>query len=76
MFSAANSGNVLPETIVVGDFNEDGKADLALTNGAFGTVTVLLGNGDGTFTATASPETEAIPPPLRWETSMGTAKWT
>ena len=51
----------MPEAVVVGDFNGDGKADLALTNGAFGTVTVLLGNGDGTFTAAASPATGSYP---------------
>jgi hypothetical protein len=45
-----------PSSVVVGDFNGDGKADLAVANyGNFaagpqlGTVSVLLGNGDGTF---------------------------
>jgi hypothetical protein len=37
-----------PNSLVVGDFNGDGKPDLALANGS-GTVTILLGNGDGTF---------------------------
>jgi hypothetical protein len=43
---------------VTADFNQDGKADLAVANWANlsqGTVTILLGNGDGTFTAAASP---------------------
>jgi hypothetical protein len=41
-----------PGFIVAADFNGDGKLDLAVTNvnGGFGTtVSVLLGNGDGTF---------------------------
>ncbi len=34
---------------VVGDFNGDGKLDLAFTNPGSDVVTILLGNGDGTF---------------------------
>ena len=44
----------LPILIVVNDFNRDGKPDIAVLNLAGngsgnGTVSVLLGNGDGTF---------------------------
>jgi sugar lactone lactonase YvrE len=42
--------------VVVGDFNGDGNADLAVGN-TTGQVTILLGNGDGTFTALASLST-------------------
>jgi hypothetical protein len=45
-----------PWAIVAADFNGDGKLDLAVTNEGDSTVTILLGNGDGTFTpATGSP---------------------
>ena len=40
-----------PESIVAADFNGDGKPDLTVANalGPGGSVSVLLGNGDGTF---------------------------
>jgi hypothetical protein len=38
------------EGIAVGDFNGDGRADLAVSDMLNQTVTILTGNGDGTFT--------------------------
>jgi hypothetical protein len=50
-FGAPTSYSVgtTPVATVAGDFNEDGKLDLATANYATGDVSVLLGNGDGTF---------------------------
>ena len=39
--------------MAVGDVNGDGKPDLVVANDSSNTVSVLLGNGDGTFQAPA-----------------------
>ena len=46
-FSAGNT----PYMLAMGDFNGDGKLDLATTNNGSANVSVLLGNGNGTFGA-------------------------
>jgi hypothetical protein len=38
-----------PQAVAVGDFNNDGKFDLAVANAGSNNVSVLLGNGNGTF---------------------------
>jgi hypothetical protein len=50
-----------PETVATGDFNGDGKLDLAV--GVYGSskVSILLGNGDGTFQAHMDYATGALP---------------
>ena len=45
----ATGGN--GRSIVTGDFNGDSRLDLAVANGTFRTVSLLLGNADGTFAA-------------------------
>ena len=54
-----------PFSVVAGDFNGDSVADLAITNysysGSTGTVTILLGNGDGSFTAAPTLSTTTLP---------------
>lgn len=55
-----------PFSVATGDFNGDGKLDLAVANFASNNVSVLLGKGDGTFQAAAdysagsSPQSVAI----------------
>src|SRR2546427_339973 len=55
-----------PQAVAVGDFNGDGRPDLAVANSGSSAVSVLLGNGDGTFqtartfTAGSGPQTVAV----------------
>jgi hypothetical protein len=61
--NAANSPLQIPEpvAIAIGDFNEDGKPDLAIAANI--RLYFFLGNGDGTFAPTAtSPMSVASPP--------------
>jgi hypothetical protein len=50
-----------PVSVAVGDFNGDGKPDLAVANHTSNDVSVLLGNGDGTFQAPRSISTGLNP---------------
>ena len=43
----ATGGN--PASVAVGDVNGDGNADIVVANSNSNTVSVLLGNGNGTF---------------------------
>jgi hypothetical protein len=47
---AAQNG---PLATATGDFNGDGKLDLAVGNGASSSISIFLGNGDGSFNAGA-----------------------
>lgn len=50
------SVGIEPMSIVMGDFNGDGKVDLVIANNLSNTLTLVLGNGDGTFSsASGSP---------------------
>ncbi|HUI42336.1 MAG TPA: FG-GAP-like repeat-containing protein, partial [Terriglobia bacterium] len=40
-----------PAAVVTGDFNNDGKVDVAVANSGSDALTILLGHGDGTFQA-------------------------
>jgi hypothetical protein len=65
--ASSTETGIQPLSIAVGDFNGDGIPDLAVTNQnggapALGSVTVLLGKGDGTFNSTVvSPATGSVP---------------
>jgi hypothetical protein len=50
-----------PQALAAGDFNGDGILDLAVANAAGNSVSILLGKGDGTFTAGASLVLTAAP---------------
>ncbi|MEG4859315.1 DUF4347 domain-containing protein, partial [Microcoleus sp. K1-B6] len=71
-FGAATNLNTSPPTylatssVAVGDFNKDGNSDLVTANSGPNNVSLLLGNGDGTFGAAtyfgvgSSPYTVAV----------------
>jgi hypothetical protein len=50
-----------PAFAVVGDFNNDGKPDIAVTNSGSNTVSILLGKGDGTFQTPVTYNTGTAP---------------
>lgn len=59
--SVVATGNA-PTALVVGDWNGDDARDLAVTNRLDNNVTILLGNGDGTFTdGSRAPEVGSDP---------------
>ncbi|MEX1275436.1 MAG: FG-GAP-like repeat-containing protein [Bacteroidota bacterium] len=53
------STNSTPRGVVTGDFNADGKIDVAFANFGSNNINVVLGNGDGTFTSGATIAVES-----------------
>jgi hypothetical protein len=49
-----------PYAVAVGDFNGDGKLDVAVANAQGGSVTIALGNGDGTFVSSIEYNTDPL----------------
>jgi subtilase family serine protease len=51
-----------PGLIAAADFNGDGVSDIAVLNANYDAITILLGNADGSFTASSlSPQTASSP---------------
>jgi len=67
----------LPRAVAVGDFNGDGKLDLAVSYynsqapGYSAFVSILLGNGDGTFQKPLSYKGGNIAPPMTLPVAVG-----
>jgi hypothetical protein len=57
-YGSATAPNYEFQYVAVGDFNGDGKLDIAATDGLSGGVQIFTGKGDGTFTAGATFATE------------------
>src|SRR6267143_1490081 len=59
------SGLSFPISVIAGDFNGDGFPDLAVANALVGsdggTISILLGNGDGSFQSPIAYDTQASP---------------
>ncbi len=53
-----------PTGLAAGDFNADGKLDIAVTNNSIGDVSILLGVGDGTFAAATQVAGGALSAPV------------
>src|SRR6202044_861122 len=51
-------------SVVTADFNHDGNLDLAVANNLSFYISILLGNGDGTFTP--APQNPSVEAPQRF----------
>ena len=63
-----------PSSVAFGDFNGDGKRDFATANAGFNTVSVRLGNGDGTFTNSPDVPVGSLPYSVAVDDFNGDAK--
>jgi len=53
------SGSLSYNTVAIADFNGDGHPDIAAVTSTTGTMTILLGKGDGTFTTGSTYDASA-----------------
>src|SRR5437870_2988509 len=58
---ADSATGISPRFVALGDLNGDGRLDLAVANVSSDSVSVLLGNGDGSFAAKVDYATAAGP---------------
>lgn len=68
------SAGALPQPLVVADFNGDGKADLAVGDSQGNSVSVLLGNGDGSFQKAVTYAVGGEPTSIAGGISTGTVR--
>lgn len=78
VFANHKSGDsALPEIIVAGDFNQDGKLDLALNVSGFDNIAIFNGDGQGGFTLTKHIQTarcrKVSPPRTSTEMAISTS---
>ncbi len=50
-----SSGAMSPSSVAAGDFNGDGKLDLAVANATSSSISIMLGTGNGNFTPAITP---------------------
>jgi hypothetical protein len=70
-FYAAPVSGPVRDPLVLGDFNNDGKMDVALLSVSAPKIAVFAGNGDGTF---QSPIVSTIALPANWGFSLSSAQ--
>ncbi|XZO00023.1 MAG: FG-GAP repeat domain-containing protein [Microcoleus sp.] len=66
-FSVINGGAGYPASVVAGDFNGDGKLDLATSDSYYGSLSFLSGDGTGKF---GTPSKFTIPSLGNFDVSM------
>ena len=59
--TSPTGGSSGPISVCIGDFNGDGKLDLAIANNNDNAVAIMLGNGDGTFQTPVEYPTAIVP---------------